>query len=127
WEPAELTMAVEVLARYRRGLCPPADLVALLAGQAPPAEPGLAPPSLTPKEWECGCAVSLGLGNEEIATAFRLGDETAKGHLPDARGKLGLVGEPRQVLGAYFERAVASVAPSFRGREWTKVPAEGGK
>jgi len=74
------------------------------------------PPSLlTPRELQCGCAVSLGLSNRQIAENLHLGDATVKSHVHHLLEKLEL--SNREDLGAYVERALTPVAAPFGWRE----------
>jgi DNA-binding NarL/FixJ family response regulator len=64
----------------------------------------LRPPS--PIEMQCGCAVSLGLGNRQIASVLHLSEATVKSHLYRLSQKLGL--GSRQEVGAAIHRALSA-------------------
>jgi DNA-binding NarL/FixJ family response regulator len=66
---------------------------------------------LTPRELQCGCAVSLGLSNRQIAELLHLGDATVKSHVHRLLEKLEL--SNREDLGAYVERALTPAATPF--------------
>jgi DNA-binding NarL/FixJ family response regulator len=76
---------------------------------------GRPPCLLTPRELQCGCAVSLGLSNRQIAELLHLGDATVKSHVHHLLEKLEL--SNREDLGAYVEQALTPVAPPYRWRE----------
>ena len=61
---------------------------------------------LTPKEFEVGCAVSLGLTNTQIAKALFIQKATVVSHLNHMYHKLRLT--HRQELAAYFDQALSS-------------------
>jgi DNA-binding CsgD family transcriptional regulator len=66
----------------------------------------------TPMELQCGCAVSLGLGNRQISERLIVGEATVKTHIHHLLHKLGLAN--RTELGAYVQRALAPSSPPFR-------------
>jgi len=66
----------------------------------------------TPMELQCGCAVSLGLGNRQISECLIVGEATVKTHIHHLLNKLNL--SNRMELGAFVQRALAPLSPPFR-------------
>jgi DNA-binding CsgD family transcriptional regulator len=97
--PDRLRVALWVLGE-RHALCSPAALMELFTRAASPAINGERV-YLTPKELQCGCAVSLGLSNRQIASALHLGEGTVKSHVHHLLRKVGVA--DREELAAYVE------------------------
>ena len=101
----------ELLAAFRAlhqgyPLFPPAALLAN-AAQRLAALLGLrTPPHLTLREFECGCAASLGLRNRWIGAALAISEETVKKSVSHVLHKLDLEG--REDLSLRFEQALLS-------------------
>ncbi len=66
---------------------------------------------LTPRELQCGCAVSLGLSNRQIAQALSLSEETIKKHVHQLLHKLHC--PDRVALGLLIEQAFLPLSPSY--------------
>jgi DNA-binding NarL/FixJ family response regulator len=62
----------------------------------------------TSAELQCGCAVSLGLGNRQIAELLHLAEATVKSHVHNLLQKLEL--SNRTELGGFVRRAMNSLA-----------------
>jgi DNA-binding NarL/FixJ family response regulator len=65
----------------------------------------------SPQELQCGCAVSLGLSNRQIAETLHLQEVTVKSHLYRLMRKLNL--PSRYHLAALFNQALALPAATF--------------
>ena len=65
----------------------------------------------TPVEVQCGCAVSLGLSNRQIAEVLHLQEVTVKSHLYRLMRKLDL--DNRHDLGTLFQQALSSSSATF--------------
>lgn len=65
----------------------------------------------TPMELQCGCAVSLGLSNRQIAGLLHVGETTVKSHVHHLLQKLGLDG--RAELSTFVQQALGSSSPPF--------------
>jgi DNA-binding NarL/FixJ family response regulator len=95
---------------------PTAELLSVFHRNAPCLPSGRPPCLVTPRELQCGCAVSLGLSNRQIAALFYLGDATVKSHVHHLLEKLEL--SNREDLGTYVERALTPVSTPFW---WTDI------
>jgi len=98
----------EFLAEFRalvegRPRCPPARLAARI-NAALRAMPGKEQtPALETRELECGCAISLGLSNRQIARTLLLSEGTVRNPLTNLYRKLGAA--RREAAGALIEEA----------------------
>lgn len=91
------------------------ELLAHFARRAPMRANGWTTKFPTATELQCGCAVSLGLRNQEIAAALSVSVATVKSHLHHLIHKLAVAN--RQELGSFFYQAlVASIPETCRNR-----------
>jgi DNA-binding NarL/FixJ family response regulator len=90
---------------------PTAELLAVFHRNAPFLPSRRPPCLLTPRELQCGCAVSMGLSNRQIAELLHLGEATVKSHVHHLLEKLEL--SNREDLGAYIERALTPASTPF--------------
>jgi DNA-binding NarL/FixJ family response regulator len=103
--PEQLRSAALALGAGRGGHLT-SELMSLLAHGTSPdvnGSPFRRPSSI---EMQCGCAVSLGLGNRQIASVLHLSEATVKSHLYRLSQKLGL--GRRQEVGATIHRALSA-------------------
>src|SRR5262249_22116750 len=105
----DLRVALRGIA-HGKALRPPATVRDLFAACAPPL-PGGSSPHLTPREIQCGCAISLGLTNHQISETLHVGLSTLKGHIGHLMRKLALT--DREDVALYFERALGSSSSTF--------------
>jgi DNA-binding NarL/FixJ family response regulator len=93
-----------------RPLCPPAQLVTHINGalRAIPGKEHAAP--LETRELECGCAVSLGLRNVQIAHTLLLSQGSVKNSLTSLYRKLGVAG--RREAGTLLEQVIFASSAS---------------
>lgn len=109
--PGELNEAFRAL---RAGVvrCSPADLPARFGEAAASLVGGPTLLPLTARELQCGCAISLGLENRQMAAVLYLSQGTVKNYLSALRGKLS--GRSRREIAALFEQALSnpSMPPS---------------
>jgi DNA-binding NarL/FixJ family response regulator len=86
-------------------LYPPAALLTRFAQGAPALPSGRPILPLTPRELQCGCAISLGLTNHQVADILHIGEAAVKGNLYRLYQKLEFPG--REAAGALFELALS--------------------
>jgi DNA-binding NarL/FixJ family response regulator len=97
-------------------------LLALFNRVAPPLRSGRTPFLISPRQLQCGCAVSLGLSNSQIADLHYLTEATVKSHLHSLMRKLEL--SDREELGRYFEEALSPLSPPKR---WSEIQSKSWK
>jgi DNA-binding NarL/FixJ family response regulator len=100
--PEQLPLSLRVLS-LGQSLCPPSNLMDSFSAHAP-ALPDGTRPVLTSRELQCGCAISLGLSNQQITEILHMGMSTLKGHITHLMRKLNVT--ERHDVENYFERAL---------------------
>jgi len=123
--PIDLTAALHALTNGT-AICPPATLLTHFAqgmAEVPGGRTFLTP---TRREFECGCGVSLGLSNRQIAEVLSIDEETSRKHIHSLLQKLhhpvqqNLDGHDlskRETLGALFEQALSPATTLKWGRK----------
>jgi Bacterial regulatory proteins, luxR family len=123
--PTDLTAALHALTNGT-AICPPATLLTHFAqgmAEVPGGRTFLSP---TRREFECGCGVSLGLSNRQIAEVLSIDVETIRKHIHSLLQKLhhpvqqNLDGHDlskRETLGALFEQALSPATALKWGRK----------
>lgn len=110
--PEQLWKALQAVAE-RRFCSLRAELSARFARVAHPG-PNRRPGLPSGVELQCGCAVSLGLSNQQIADFLQRGEATVKSHLHHLQRKLQL--KNRAELAACVQRVLAAPLPSLEAR-----------
>jgi two-component system, NarL family, nitrate/nitrite response regulator NarL len=110
WSAEELRISLRLLAAGYT-LCSPAKLLeGFVRGlPCPPRAPAALHP--TRREFECACAASLGLSNQQIGGILHLEESTVKEHLHHLFQKLRV--SNRRDLGIAIRRALSSLSPAF--------------
>jgi DNA-binding CsgD family transcriptional regulator len=111
--PAEFRASFWGLLRYDPD-CPPASLLALINRSLWAVRRVPGPVELTARQLQCGCAVSLGLSNAQIAASFSIAEGTVAKHVSALLHALDV--PDREELGALFEHAFfpEQTLPHFR-------------
>jgi DNA-binding NarL/FixJ family response regulator len=90
-------------------LFPPAGLLTRFSQGLPSLPGGRQTIPLTPRELQCGCGISLGLYNRQIARVLSISEGTVKKHIEELKHRLGIT--ERGEIGTLFEQAFSSLSP----------------
>lgn len=108
--PAELRTILRLLVKQSPP-CLATSLLMLFVRGFPSLPKGYRNSLPTPRELQCGCALSLGLTNRQISYLLHVGEGTVKSHVHHLLQKLGL--SDREAVAGLFRRTFPPHSPPF--------------
>jgi DNA-binding CsgD family transcriptional regulator len=108
WEPADLPLPLRLLVT-RHAVCPPARLPTLFLEDLPAG--ATRPVHLTIRQFECGCAVGMGLRNRRMGQLLFLAESTVRDHLNNLFRALNI--HDREELAHLFRHTLSHLPPPF--------------